>query len=166
MTYILQKDRPQNSPSEWEEAWTVYIDYLESIKEELPESVFEFARAPWHYDFQDHRSPHDAWLESLLIREDSTGDRRQNRSLKLKICLLGAYHNGNIAITYQSVKRYHLLCPSELNGGHADWLYDEIRLSEHGNCLHEIEWSSGANWLIEFGSLEYKWMPLVSNAGN
>lgn len=40
--------------------------------------------------------------------------------------------------------------------GDGDWLYDEIRLSQRGYVLHEIEWSCGSRWLIECGDVSYR----------
>jgi hypothetical protein len=39
--------------------------------------------------------------------------------------------------------------------GHGDWLYDEIRLSERGLVLHEVEFSSNGHWLIECKDIKY-----------
>lgn len=160
MAYILTKDRPENSYEEWQAAWAAYCAYLASIKDVLPEGAYDFATASWHYNFEDHRSPHDSWLETLLIREPSTGERRQYRSVEIMLQLLGAYHDGFIEIKYLDVQRYSLIKISD-GSGHRDWLYDEVRLSEQRNVLHEIEWSQGNNWLIEAKEMTYKWTPNV-----
>jgi hypothetical protein len=142
-----------------------YVEYLASVRERLPANAYFFAAAPWHYDFSDHRCPHDSWLESLSVIEISSGDRNQDRSVLIKVSLLGAYHDGTIEISYQRVDSYSLdkqganITPP-LNVGHGDWLIDEVRLSDRGFILHEIEFSSGSRWLIECEDIEYRWNPL------
>jgi hypothetical protein len=162
MTYILTKDRPQNSFEEWQSCWSNYWNYLETVKGAFPRSAYEFASAPWHYDFSDHRAPHDGWVEEVLISEPSSGEREQNRSLELFVRLFAAYHNGHIELKYSEVHSYSLTSGLSISSGHGDWLYDEIRLSDQGRVLHEVEWSRGGLWLIECGDVFYKWIPLSS----
>ena len=162
MAYILNKDRPLNSYEEWQSGWSKYCDYLETVKDELPPSAYGFASAPWHYDFSDHRAPHDGWLEELIVREPALGERKENRSLEIVVSLFAAYHDGHIELKYRDVQNYSFSC-DELEGmGHGDWLYDEIRLSARGCVLHEIEWSSGSRWLIECADVSYTWTALNS----
>jgi len=160
MVYILMKDRPQNSYEEWQSAWSKYCAYLESVREQLPNSAYEFAAAPWHYDFGDHRAPHDGWVEELIIREPAAGDRKQNRSLEIHVRLDAAYHDGHIELSYSGVRSYSLDSGLTNGLGHGDWLYDEIRLSKHGAVLHEVEWSNGGLWLIECEDVVYQWRPV------
>ncbi len=160
MAYILTKDRPNNSYEEWQSSWSDYCAYLESVRGRLPQSAYEFATAPWHYDFADHRSPHDGWLETLVVREPASGGRKGNRSPEIVACLFAAYHDGFIELRYSEVGSYSLASGATSGKGHGDWLYDEVRLSERGRVLHEIEWSSGGLWLIECGDVAYKWVPL------
>jgi hypothetical protein len=160
MAYILARDRPNNSDEEWQYGWTAYRAYLESVKSQLPQSAYEFATASWHYNFEDHRSPHDAWLEAVEIREPSSGERREKRSIEIIARLLAAYHDGHIELKYSDVVTYSVASGVTDGSGHGDWLYDEIRLSTQGHILHEIEWSHGGLWLIECGDVVYRWMPL------
>lgn len=162
MVYILTKDRPLNSYEEWQSAWSNYCNYLESVKSLLPGSAYEFASAPWHYDFHDHRAPHDGWVEEVLIREPALGERKEKRSLEVFVLLLGAYHDGHIELRYSEVDSYSLTSGVSIGLGHGDWLYDEIRLSDQGRVLHEVEWSRGGSWLIECGDVSYEWIPLDS----
>lgn len=157
MTYILRKDRPSNSNEEWQSGWSAYGEYLESVKARLPPSAYQFAAAPWHYNFEDHRSPHDAWLEAVEIREPASGQRKEKRTIEIVARLFSAFHDGHIELKYSAVQCYSLSSGSA-NAGHGDWLYDEIRLSDQGHVLHEIEWSEGGTWLIECRDVEYKWI--------
>jgi hypothetical protein len=161
MVYILTSDRPQNSYEEWQSRWGAYCSYLESIKDRLPTSTYEFAIAPWHYNFADHRAPHDGWLDEITIREPASGERNEVRSLEIVVKLLAAYHDGHIELTYSDVKEYSLGGEGQTGSGHGDWLYDEIRLSDRGHVVHEIEWSRSSRWLIECSDVSSEWMPLV-----
>lgn len=161
MAYILAKDRLQNSNEEWQSCWSAYCTYLESVKDLLPRSAFEFASASWHYDFSDHRSPHDAWLEEVVIRASASGERKENRSLEILARLFAAYHDGHIELRYSEVRDYSLTSGVSVEMGHGDWRYDEIRLSNQSRrVLHEVEWSGGGLWVIECGDVSYRWIPL------
>jgi hypothetical protein len=78
--------------------------------------------------------------------------------LSLCVRLLGAYHDGYIELRYLDVFAYRLWS-NDCHRGSGDWLYDEFRLSERGNLLHEIEWSSGGTWSIEASDLAFEWVP-------
>jgi hypothetical protein len=153
MAYILTKDRPNNSYEEWQSGWSAYCAYLESVEAQLPQSAYEFATAPWHYNFEDHRSPHDACLESVRIREPTSGVRKEERPIEIAARLLAAYHDGHIELKYSDVVTYSVASGVTDGSGHGDWLYDEVRLSEQGRVLHEVEWSHGGLWLIECGDV-------------
>ena len=160
MAYILTKDRPLNSYPEWQSQWSKYCDYLESVRTHLPVAAYNFASASWHYDFTDHRAPHDGWLEHMIIGEPATGARKEHRAIEIIVKLLAAYHNGHIELKYSAVRSYSLAWNDQVTTGHGDWLYDEITLSRRGSVLHEIEWSCGSRWLIECSDVSYKWTSL------
>jgi len=139
--------------------------YLESVRESLPISAFEFATASWRQS-DDHRSLHDSWVESLIVIEPSSGDRHEKRSIEIQVRLLGSYHDGYMTINYRGVQSYSLETPLEfklppLHVGHGDWLYDEVRLSEQKFVIHEVEFSRGSRWLIECQDIDWKWEPIV-----
>jgi hypothetical protein len=60
------------------------------------------------FDFDDHRCPHDAWLETLDLSELSSGERGRERNLSVSVRLLGAYHHGFIELRYPRVFSYTL----------------------------------------------------------
>jgi len=145
-----------------------YETYLQGVRDLLPESVYEYATAPWHYDIHDHRCPHDAWVEEVLLRELSRGVEHERRELKMHVRLLGAYHDGHIEFDYANVRRYQFDVdvatdkpPTE--SGHGNWVVDEVRVSESGLVLHEVEFSSNSRWLIECREFSYAWKPLSSS---
>ena len=163
MVFILRKDRPENSPEEFQKACKDYKDYLESIRSKIPEAAFDFAVADWHLRGDKSQDVHDSWLEELVIREPSSGDRHQFRKVEIFMRLLGPYHDGHIELTYTDVRNYSIEREEGIQG-HGDWLYDEIRLSDEGRLLHEIEWWGG-DWLIECVGFEYKWLPFEAADG-
>lgn len=172
MTFILSKDISGDTFDELRSAWNAYSNYLETVKDRLPKSAYEFAVAPWHFfnpesvldhdDPRTHMAPHDSWLDAVTMTEPSSGDRSQYRSINITTRLLGPFHDGHIEFTYAGVRSYSMtatLISQEAGEGHGDWLNDEIRLSERGYLLHEIEWSRGSTWLIESKEFSYRWMP-------
>ena len=156
MAYLLSNDgRDENVVVAFEK----YRNYIESNKNKLSSSAYNLAISEWFYNFQDHKCPHDAWLENLLIFEPSEGERCEARKTEIIVKLLGSYHNGYIELIYKNVSSFKIDA-FNIKAGHSDWRYDEFRLSESGLLLHEIEWSGykdTSNWLIEAEDIEYSW---------
>jgi hypothetical protein len=162
---VHRSSRP--SPEEIAAAFKRYHKYLESVRASLPASPYEFAAAPWHYDHNDHRCPHDSWVESVVIRENSSGSRHEIREIEIVVRLLGAYHDGYLELVYTGVVSYSFLAKRSTapdNKGHGDWLIDEIRLSEGNLVLHEIAFWSGSHWLIECRDIKSTWIPQANPA--
>jgi hypothetical protein len=141
-----------------------YQEYLHSLRGRLAVGAYEYATSDWHTDYSNRMSPHDAWVQSLIIEEPASGERGENRSLKITIELLGSFHDGRIRFTYAEVRAYALSVPAgfegpPLTGAHGDWKADEVRLSEHELVLHEIVFSRGAHWQIEALDMKYEWLP-------
>ncbi|CBL45410.1 hypothetical protein HDN1F_18270 [gamma proteobacterium HdN1] len=153
--FILPKDKAGNKSRNQSDCWEAYQEYLLSVSGRLPASAYDFASAEWHYNFLDHRCPHDAWVESITIYEDSIGDRSEIRQLHIKTTLLGAYHDGYIEIVHIDVKKYRINSDSFVHG---DWLYDEVRLGDDGAVVHEIEFSK-ANLYVECSDIRSLWVP-------
>src|SRR5258707_457232 len=89
-------------------AFQRYRDYLESVSGSFPPSAYTLATSDWYFSPEDHRCPHDAWLESFHLTEPSTGQRHETRTLSLQVRLLGAHHDGYIELLYPQVFSYHL----------------------------------------------------------
>lgn len=169
MSYILTKDLPNTESHIYDKRskqnWQAYQNRLQKIKKRMSPSVQEYALADWHYNPSDHRCPHDAWLEHLIIRELASGERSEIRTLQIEIRLLGAYHDGYIELLYKDVESYCLDQPHRrgqwetTEKGHKDWKVDEVDLSKNGYILHEIEWQDGGHWFIECRDFEFKWIP-------
>ncbi|QMU60618.1 MAG: hypothetical protein GKR92_02465 [Gammaproteobacteria bacterium] len=155
MTYILANERDKDAASAFEE----YKKYLTAHKDKFSESVFKLASSDWWYDFNNHKCPHDAWLERALISEPSKGERNENRTTEVILMLLGANQDGYIELSYKNVVSINL-DSHNVKLGHKDWRYDEFRYTKSGLFVHEIEWSGSnetANWEIEAEDIEYSW---------
>jgi hypothetical protein len=168
VAFILPGDIPPNDLAAFQQAWQYYHAYLAAHRERFPPSVYAFATAAWHYDHNDPRCPHDAWVETLMIAEAAEGERQQFRSLGITLRLLGAYHDGHIQLTYNTVEAYTLHKPISRPEratvvAHDDWLVDELRFSKQGQVIHEIVFASGTRWLIECADIRYEWQPLNPN---
>jgi hypothetical protein len=156
MAFILAADGRDDHV---EESFQLYQNYLQSVQQAFPISAYKIATSEWFYNFNDRRCPHDAWLESCNLIELSTGARNEHRTLSLTVKLLGAYHDRFIELRYPQVFSYRL---NVSNGeqGQRDWRYDELRLSDRGHLIHEIEWygsHSTGSWIIEASDLEIDW---------
>ena len=159
MAFILAADgRDADIPGSFRR----YKDYLQSLRDVFPSLAFALATSDWYFNFTDHRCPHDAWLETLSLYELPAGDGSRERSLSLNVRLLGAYHDGHIELRYTNVLRYELSM-SDVEHGHRDWRYDELRMSDRGHLIHEIEWRGTSDvgiWVIEASDLEFRWLPI------
>jgi hypothetical protein len=159
MAFILSSMRDKDSKSAFEK----YFKYLEKVKDQFPPSAWKIAFSGWYYDPSDSKSPHDSWLKEIVIFELSEGERSEIRKTSIKIKLLGAYHDGFIELHYPQVFSYSLASQG-IYSGHRDWRYDEFRLSDHGNLIHEIEWygtKETSRWLIEASDIQFAWKELI-----
>lgn len=160
MSFILTAQR-HASPGAVTDAFRRYRAYLEARRSDFPPGAFALAASEWYYDAGEHRCPHDAWLESVTIEEPATGARLENRTVAIRIRLLGAYHDGRIELYYPRVYSYRLEL-GDGEQGHCDWRFDEFRLNDEGHLLHEIEWAGlceTSRWMIEASDVEFTWHP-------
>lgn len=160
MSFILSAQRERGTIVT---AFEQYRAYLASNATTFPSRAHALATSEWYFDPHDHRSPHDAWLESITIAEPATGTRSERRVTSIRVRLLGAYHDGFIELFYPQVIRYSLASRSSVHGL-GDWLYDEFRVAPGGHLIHEIEWAGiprdeGARWIIEAPDIEFQWIP-------
>jgi hypothetical protein len=131
----------------------------------MPPRAFEFATAEWHYDPEDHRCPHDAWVKSLIVSERASGSRQERRSLEVELTLLGAYHDGVLTLTYCGVRQYSLFQPpvnQQAEVAHGDWLVDEVEVADASRpeaplVVHHILFSGRGVWTIEAQDILCEW---------
>jgi hypothetical protein len=161
VSFLVDVLHKSNDPERVKQALDAYHVYLESVGQLLPKAAYEFAAAPWHYDYSDRRCPHDSWVESLLIQEPSSGDRKEIRKVEISIRLLAAFHDCYLELSYKDVHSYSIFGNvSATRSAHGDWLTDEVRLSDRKLVLHEILFSSGSRWAIECGDLKFQQLHL------
>lgn len=127
----------------------------------FPDETKDSLLSEWYYSDFD-RCPHDAWVESLQIFEYGSGDRKQNREVRIRLKLLAASHAGHIQSEYKDVSWYRFEGEVIRKGGakHEDWLSDEITLASDGQIDHEILFSSATSWRIRCRSVAYNYAPL------
>jgi hypothetical protein len=157
MAYYLSNERSRDVL----EAYRRYQQYLHQHEPEFPPNAFALATAEWYQNSNDHRCPHDGWLEDLVVSE--TIDTNKRRMTTFRTRLVAAYHDGYIEFFYPQVFMYTLESPL-CSGGLGDWLYDEFRLSPNGHVIHEIEWAGvlsgkGSRWVIEASDVRFQWIP-------
>ena len=159
MAYYLSKDRDQDVMA----AYHRYQKYLREHQEIFPPNAFALGTAEWYQNFSDHRCPHDAWLENIVVSEIAA-EKVNERHLTIQVRLLGAYHDGHIEFLYPRVFAYDLAGSSRKKRPR-DWLYDEFRLSTENHLVHEIEWAGHPGeedfrWVIEASDIQYRWVPI------
>ena len=159
MAFILSAQRDVDDIHVARRHWQRYQAYLRDNQAQFPPGAYELATNGWYFGFDDHRAPHDAWLESAVFLEPSEGQRSQHRHLSLELTLLAARHDLWIKLRYPRVYSYTMSSAGS-DEGHGDWRYDEFRLAENGHLIHEIEWagkpsSEGSRWLIETSDVEF-----------
>src|SRR5262249_34180448 len=67
-------------------AFARYRAYLESVRGELPTGAYILATSDWCFDANDHRSPHDAWLERMSWRSGPRAAQTPRRSASRCAC--------------------------------------------------------------------------------
>ena len=157
MTYILAGERDPDPKGSFDRYW----EYLQVNQARFPQGAFALANSSWYFDAQNHRCPHDSWLEWVKVSESASGSSNENREISITIRLLGAYQDGWIEFQYPKVISYRLDI-SNGAAGHQDWRYDEFRLGDDGSLFHEIEWAGTGNngrWLFQATDVEFNWIP-------
>jgi len=161
MAFILTGERAEDSMA----AFRRYREHLKRERHRFPPSAYALATSGWYHDAADHRCPHDAWLESVEIREPACGARREVRSMAMRVRLLGAFHGGHIELHYLPVHGYRLdFFPGA--GSHRDRGYDEFTVNRAGRLIHTGEWFGAgetAVWRIEASDVELTWKPLAAD---
>lgn len=136
-----------------------YSAYLDDNRARFPDGVYELAASNWRHNFNDHRALHDSWIEAFRFLDGSLPDGGGNRNNDLEILVLGAYHDGRTRLRYKNVHGVRLSL-SDARDGPAEIYRDEIRLSDSGLVLHEIEFLARDNWLIECEDMDQQWEQL------
>jgi hypothetical protein len=138
-----------------------YAAYVASIRDRLAPHVYAFVSDPRHFDLTSHSSLHDAWLESLSVREAATGEHREIRRMEITLDLLGPFHDRRIHLRYMGVTSYRFAAPPRSGEprfertAHGDLITHEIRLGQDGLLVHELRFERDATFLIECSDIRH-----------
>ena len=160
MSYILSTERHADLQGSFER----YIAYIDSERHRFPPAVLALVESDWYFGTSDRRAPHDSWLEDVRVSESRSRQKDAASETIIHVRLLGAYHDGIIEFVYTGVTSYSLQM-THLARGHCDWRYDEFRISDEGELIHEIEWCGAADtgrWLIQAKDVTHSWHPFES----
>ena len=131
-----------------------YLAHIKNIKDKLPESVYEYASDVRHYDLQSVQSLHDSWLEEFSVNEEFTGVRKEVRQTKVKLKLLGSFHDHHIYIEYNTVSNISMNSKQPSIEGWGDLLAHEFDYNDKEGCVtHEMQF---AHAYVMIGFQEFK----------
>lgn len=141
---------PSSTVEEIGEATDAYLQYLHRNREKFSRSLFEYLSADWHYDFRDHRCPHDALVVAYSV---ALNPSIANRAIDMaRINLINAYQDYQIEFIYRDIKSL------EITPEISCWSYDEVVLCPSG-MRHEIVFEEGNAWTIEAAAIEIEIRP-------
>ena len=149
--YILPVDTKGLTSTDVSKQWEMYYSYLDVFLHRIPSSISSLIVSNDYYNPKSVFSPHDSWLESLIVEVKSSGNRSEFRTTDIKVKLLGAYHDRYLYFIYKNVFSYSQTV-SQVNPG--DWLYDEYQLSTNDKIIHEIAFDNG-DLKIECEDIEF-----------
>lgn len=132
-----------------------YLDAPSTYSHRLPEAARQFAGDVERFALNHPKSLHDAWVESLVVKESHARDEADS-GVSLELVLLGQKHDRRIRLIYRRVERYEIRADK---GGHRDTLHGdlythEVRLSEAGRVVHELLFVTGARLEVECAEFE------------
>ncbi len=132
---------------------TRYEKYIKSIKSRLSKQVYNFASNSKYYNFENHSSLHDAWLQYFNIKEIAKGKRSQYRRTDIESCYLGPYHDRRIIILYKDVQSIFINTVHPLwsahGWAHGDLITHEVRLDKDKFLVHTIVYSTESIFVIK-----------------
>ena len=132
-----------------------YFSYIESIKEKLPVSVYNYAISYEHYNLSSHASLHDAWLEHYEVREVASGSRNENRKIEVFVEFLGPFHDKRLKFHYKGVSQYSGEA-TDCKKGMGDLNYHEFSKNEDDSIKHKFYFISGSVISVSFTDFEYE----------
>jgi hypothetical protein len=136
-----------------------YWEYLSSIESRMPAHLFAFASNPEHHDLESPNSLHDSWLEYWSISE-TKNEGRSDRSACIDACFLGPRHDRYIYLRYKNVEKHGVHGAGELTSpprqtSHGDLLVHEMTIVREGLFSHELVFSKGAVFSVEFADFDH-----------
>jgi hypothetical protein len=114
-------------------------------------------------------------LQDSISLHDGTLRKLDYSATSGKLCLLIDGDDGqgglrNFSLTYSGVVSLRSVASPELGlagpHGYGDLGYDEVDLSDDGNCIHRLLFSSGIELDIEFKDFKLAWQDNLSSEMN
>ncbi len=137
-----------------------YWQYLASVKELMPAHLFAFAACDDNHDLTNPNSLHDSWIKYWNISEIRQNQGRSRRAGQIDACFLGPKHDRFIYLTYKDVEKHEIVfrepfCPIS-HSGHGDLLIHELLLLKNDLFSHELLFSGGAVFSVEFRDMTHR----------
>jgi hypothetical protein len=134
-----------------------YLEALAGYRERLPEAVARFASDEERFVLNHPKSLHDAWLESVIVKE-ARAVADVPSGVEVEVVLLGQRHDRRIRLLYRNVERYnaHAARGEYHDSFHGDLYTHEVRLSEAGHVIHELLFVTGARIEVECSDFEVR----------
>jgi hypothetical protein len=139
-----------------------YMRYLESVKHIMPAELYAFAANIENYDLTSPNSLHDAWLKEWTIAEIALPHERGKRHIEINARFLGPQHDRHIHLIYKNVGSYTMHNPEEFEMpptgrvGHGDLLIHELTIVREGLFEHELRFSRGTVFSVQFTGFEHR----------
>ena len=130
-----------------------YWAYLKSVEGVMPGSLHAFASNPENHDLTSPNSLHDASLRCWKVTEPALPP---DATVEIDIELLGPQWDRLIRLWYGEVISYTVdespaVADQEgVRRGHGDLLVHELRMAEDDSFRHELVFSSGTVFLVQF----------------
>ncbi len=115
-----------------------YFSYIESVKNELPENLYEFASDISRYEMNGPSTLHDAWVEDVAL---STRYANESNAIVASdvVVRLRQATEGTIAIAYSGVQGFEFQnFPSRWPNHATDLLVHEVAVEPEGLYSHTL----------------------------
>lgn len=132
--------------------YDLYFDYIRSISDEIPKSLYDFVSDVERYDLRSSKSLHDSWLERINVTSPLFSFKNEDTELELsfysvELVLFNRKTDFQHTLTYQAVSS--LECSNLENNivRPSDLLAHEFRLEER-RYVHEILFENASSITI------------------
>lgn len=115
-----------------------YFDYLKSVSNEMPATLFQFAGDAKRYELNGNQTLHDAWLTALEVSKDY--GPKSNVQTNVSVSLLLSDHLSCVRLSYVDVISFGCsLSPSFWATKSVDLLTHEFSVQDKGVYRHFIQ---------------------------
>src|ERR1700677_4262478 len=100
MKYILRPDEERGI------YYDRYLACLETIRDFIPSHIYQFASSEKYFTLNSPHSLHDAWLNSVEVRESRNKETPFDPVVEITLKLFGQMHDRIIILNYEGVMKY------------------------------------------------------------